>query len=219
MLKNRITVTADYYVKKTYDLLLSTPIPTTSGFTSTLLNIGNIVNKGFDFDIRSVNTTGTVRWNTSLNISINKNNVTDLNSSTDIPIFGGLILREGQPIGTFYGYIFDGIFQSDQEAASSPVLIGQEATSSNPASRARAGDRKYRDINGDGKISSEDRTLLGSAQPDFTWGLNNTISYGNFDFSFFFQGSQGNELANYNSFDLQNFTVQNNVLAEAGLNR
>ncbi|NNV55831.1 SusC/RagA family TonB-linked outer membrane protein [Limnovirga soli] len=219
MFKNRVTITADYYHKKTVDLLLSTPIPTTSGFTSTLLNIGNIENKGFDFDIKTINTTGVVRWNTSINISINKNEITNLNSSTDIPLFGGIILRKGESIGTFYGYIFDGIFQSDAEAASSPVLVGQEQTSSNPASRAKAGDRKYRDINGDGKITSDDRTLLGSAQPDFTWGLNNTISFQNLDFSFFFQGSQGNKLANYNTFDLQNFTGQNNVLAEAGLNR
>lgn len=219
MFKNRITIAADYYHKKTFDLLLSTPIPTTSGFTTTLLNVGNIVNRGFDFDIRTINTTGTVKWNTSLNISVNRNELTDLNTETDIPIFGGLILREGESIGTFYGYIFDGIFQSDEEAANSPVLAGQEPTSPNPASRAKAGDRKYRDINNDGKIDAADRTLLGTAQPDFTWGLNNTISYGNWDFSFFFQGSQGNKLANYNSFDLLNFTGQNNVLAEAGLNR
>jgi len=132
---------------------------------------------------------------------------------------GGIILRKGLSIGTFYGYIFDGIFQSDAEAASSAVLIGQEPTSPNPASVAKAGDRKYRDINNDGVINANDRTILGSAQPKFTWGVNNTFSYGNIDFSFFFLGSQGNKMANLNSFDLLNFTGQNNVLAEAGLNR
>jgi hypothetical protein len=98
-------------------------------------------------------------------------------------------------------------------------MKGQESTSSNPASRARAGDRRYRDINTDGVIDEKDRTIIGSAQADFTWGLNNTLSYKNIDLSFFFQGSQGNEMANLNSFDLLNFNGQTNVLKEGGLNR
>ena len=216
---SRVTVTADYYQKKTHNLLLSSPIPYTSGFTSTLLNIGNILNKGFDFDIRSVNTTGALKWNTSLNISVNRNQVTNLaNNNTDI-LSSGSLLRVGQPVGTFYGYIFDGIFQSDEEVSKSAVMKGQEATSSNPASRARAGDRKYRDLNADGVIDENDRTIIGSAQADFTWGLNNTLTFKNIDLSFFFQGSQGNEMANLNSFDLLNFNGQANVLKEAGLNR
>ena len=216
---SRLTFTGDYYKKKTYDLLLSSPIPFTSGFSSTLLNIGNIVNKGFDFDIRSVNTKGAFDWTTSLNISVNRNEVTNLaNNNTDI-LFAGSLLRVGEPVGTFYGYIFDGIFQTDKEAAESPVLKGQEATGSNPASRAKAGDRKYRDINKDGVVDEKDRTIIGSAQPDFTWGLNNTISFKNIDFSFFFQGSQGNKMANLNSFDLLNFNGQANVIKDGGLNR
>ncbi len=219
LFKSRVNITVDYYQKKTFDLLLSTPIPTTSGFATTLLNVGNISNKGWDFDVRSVNTTGALRWNTALNISMNKNVITNLNTATDILLVGGSLLRTGLPVGTFYGYIFDGIFQSDEEAAKSPVLVGQEATSSNPAARAKAGDRKYRDINNDGKIDAGDRAILGSAQPKFTWGLNNNLSYRNIELSFIFQGSQGNKMANFNSFDLLNFTGQNNVLADAALNR
>jgi len=219
LFKNRIIFTGDYYNKKTFDLLLSTPIPTTSGFQTTLLNVGNIVNKGFDLDLKTINTTGALKWNTSLNVSINKNEMTNLNTSTDILLPGGIILRQGLPIGTFYGYQFEGIFQSDAEAASSPVLIGQEPTSPNPASVAKAGDRKYKDINGDGVINADDRTLLGNAQPKFTWGFNNTFSFKNIDLSIFFQGSEGNKMANLNSLDLLNFTGQNNVLAEAALNR
>ncbi len=219
LFKQRITLTADYYAKLTYDLLLSTPIPTTTGFGTTLLNVGNVQNKGVDIDLRTINTTGALRWNTSFNLSLNRNKVTNLNTQTDILLLNASLLRTGQPIGTFYGYIFDGIFQSDEEAAKSAVLVGQEASSANPASIARAGDRKYRDINGDGKIDANDRTILGSAQPKFTYGFNNTLSYKNFDLSFFFQGSQGNKLANFNSYSLLNFTGQNNVLAKAGLNR
>lgn len=219
LFNNRITFTGDYYSKKTFDLLLSTPIPTTSGFTTTLLNVGNIVNKGFDLDLRTVNTTGIVKWNSAINVSINKNEMTNLNTNTDVFLPGGIILREGLSIGTFYGYQFEGIFQSDAEAASSAVLIGQEPTSPNPASVAKAGDRKYKDINKDGVINANDRTILGSAQPKFTWGFNNTFSFKNLDFSFFFQGSQGNKMANLNNIDMLNFTGQNNVLAEAALNR
>lgn len=219
LFNNRITFTGDYYNKKTFDLLLSTPIPTTSGFTTTLLNIGNIVNHGFDLDLRTINTTGALKWSSAINVSINRNEMTNLNTNTDVYLPGGIILREGLSIGTFYGYQFDGIFQSDAEAASSPVLIGQEPTSPNPASVAKAGDRKYKDIDGDGVINANDRTILGSAQPKFTWGFNNTFSYKNIDFSFFFQGSEGNKMANLNNLDLLNFTGQNNVLAEAALNR
>lgn len=217
--RQRVTITADYYAKLTYNLLLSTPIPTTTGFGSTLLNVGNITNKGVDLDIHTINTTGALQWSSSINFSMNRNKVTNLNTETDILLLGASLLRTGQPIGTFYGYEFEGIFQSDEEAAKSPVLIGQEPSSPNPESVAKAGDRQYKDINGDGKIDANDRTILGSAQPKFTWGFNNTLSYKNFDLSFFFQGSQGNKMANFNSFSLLNFTGQNNVLADAALNR
>lgn len=219
LFKQRVALTVDYYQKLTYDLLLSTPIPTTSGFATTLLNVGNIKNKGVDVDLRTINTTGELKWNTSFNLSVNRNEVTNLNTTTDILLQNALLLRKGESIGTFYGYIFEGIFQSDEEAAKSPVLVGQEPTSPNPASVAKAGDRKYRDVNGDGKIDANDRTIIGSAQPKFTYGINNTLSYKNFDLSFFFQGSAGNKLANFNSYNLLNFTGANNVLAEGGLNR
>ncbi len=217
LLNSRISITADYYHKLTRNLLLSTPIPTTTGFSSTVLNVGNIENKGFDFDIRTNNIDKKVKWNTSLNISINRNKITNLNSDDDILFI--TLLREGQPVGTFFGYIFEGIFQTDEEAANSAVLIGQERTAPNPASWARAGDRKYKDINSDGVIDANDRVITGSAQPDFVWGMNNTFSYASFDLSVFFQGSQGNEMLNNNNIDLLNFTGQNNVLAEPGLNR
>ncbi len=216
ILKGRIEFTAEAYHKNTVDLLLQTPIPYTSGFGSTLLNVGNVQNRGFDLSVNSANLSGKLGWNTSLNFSINRNEITNLAREEDINLgFGGNILREGEPIGTFFGYEFDGIFQSDAEAAASPVIVGQQ-----PA----AGDRRYRDISGpegvsDGIINDFDRTIIGSAQPDFTWGLNNEVSYRNFTLSFFFQGSQGNEMANMNLINLENVNGQQNVLAEAGLNR
>lgn len=215
VLNNRVTFTADVFQKKTFDLLLSTPIPNTKGFDATLLNIGNIQNNGFEFDVRTVNTTGKIKWNSSLNFSVVRNKVINLAREDDINLGVGGILREGQPVGTFYGFVFDGIFQTDAEAASSPVLQAQAA---------KAGDRKYKDLSGpngipDGVINEFDRTIIGYAQPDFTWGINNDLSYKNFSLNIFVQGSQGNEMVNMNLINLENPNGQQNMLAEAGLNR
>jgi TonB-linked SusC/RagA family outer membrane protein len=216
---NRVNFTADVYDKKTYDLLLYNPIPYTSGFNQTLLNVGNIQNRGFELSVNTTNTTGELKWNTAVNFSRNVNKVTKLNSNNDNINLGYSLIQVGQPIGAFYGLIFEGIFQTDEEAANSPVLRGQEANSSYVSSRAKAGDRKYRDINKDGVIDANDRTFIGSAQPDFIFGINNSLSYKNFDLSFFFQGSVGNKLANYNLFDLERMTGENNVLYDAYANR
>jgi TonB-dependent starch-binding outer membrane protein SusC len=219
-LQNRVTVTADYYWKYTYDLLLDTPIPATNGFGSTLLNIGNMKNRGFDVDIRTINTTGAVKWNTSLNFSRYRNEITALSfDNKDVFLNSGLLLRVGQPVGTFYGLKFDGIFQSDDEAYSSAVLVGQDNIPGNEKSWARAGDRKYQNIVDDGQIDGNDRTIIGSALPDFIWGLNNDVSYKNFSLSLFIQGSQGNDMANYNQLALEDFRGVQNISAKAGLNR
>ncbi len=216
ILKGRIGLTAEVYHKNTRDLLLSTPIPYTAGFDNTLLNIGNVQNKGVDLALNSVNLDGKIRWNTSFNLSFNRNKITNLARKGDVNLgVGGNILREGEPIGTFYGYVFDGIYQTDEEAKNSPVIAGQT-----PA----AGDRKYKDISGpngtpDGIVNDFDRTVIGSAQPDFVWGLNNTVTYQGISLSLFFQGSQGNQMVNQNLGDLANVNGKQNVLAEAGLNR
>ena len=215
--EGRVSMTMDYYEKHTYDLLLSTPISSTTGFEFTTLNIGNVENKGFDLEISSINTSSSssVKWNTALNFSRNRNKITKLATDTDVNLGSGLILREGEPIGTFYGYQFDGIFQTDEEADESAVFITQQ---SGP-NKAKAGDRKYRDVVEDGVITEADRTILGNALPDFTWGLNNNIEYKNFTLSFFIQASHGNEMANLNSSPLEDFRGLNNVSAEAALNR
>ncbi|QRR01335.1 SusC/RagA family TonB-linked outer membrane protein [Dyadobacter sandarakinus] len=216
VLKGRLDFTIEAYNKNTIDLLLDTPIPYTSGFDNTLLNIGNVRNRGIDVAISSVNLDGKVQWNTSLNISVNRNKITNLARKEDVNLgVGGNILREGEPIGTFFGYVFDGIYQSDEEAKNSPAIAGQT-----PA----AGDRRYKDISGpagtpDGIINDFDRTIIGSAQPDFTWGLNNTVTFKGIALSLFFQGSQGNQMVNQNLGDLANVNGKQNVLAEAGLGR
>ncbi|WP_051068920.1 SusC/RagA family TonB-linked outer membrane protein, partial [Cesiribacter andamanensis] len=110
LLKGRVDITAEAYYKNTTDLLLGTPIPLTSGFGSTLLNVGNVENRGFDLGINSLNVNrGDFAWNSAINFSINRNQITNLAREEDINLgFGGNILREGEPIGTFFGYVFDG---------------------------------------------------------------------------------------------------------------
>lgn len=211
VLEDRISITAEVYNKNTSDLLLNTPVPYTTGFETTLLNIGNTRNRGIDLAVNSLNMNGEFSWNTSLNLSINRNEIKDLARDDDINLPAGNILREGEPIGSFYGYVFDGIFQTDQEAASSPVIAGQQQPS--------AGDRRYKDLNSDGVVNELDRTIIGNAQPDFTWGIRNSIDYKNVSLSFFFQGSHGNEMVNMNLQNLENANGEQNILAEVWHNR
>lgn len=213
----RIFLSAEYYQKYTYDLLLSTPIPSSSGFENTLLNVGNVKNNGLDIDLSTVNfkASNPVQWSTNFNFSIYNNEVTKLATDDDVLLGNGLMLREGMPIGTFYGYEFDGIFQTDDEASTSAVFANQTSG----AGQAKAGDRKYKDINTDGVINEQDRTVIGSALADYTLGINNNLSYKNFTLSFFIQGSFGNDMINLNRLFLEEMDGTHNVSAEAWENR
>ena len=227
--EGKIEVVVDYYDKRTSDLLLFTPIPSTSGFTGFLSNIGGLRNYGLELSINTRNVSQkNFRWETSFNFSRNRNVITSLSSDDDIPVGGVLtlpagwsILRVGQAMGTFFGYLSDGIFQTDEEAANSPKIRGQNA---------RAGDRRYRDINGrdangnltgqpDGVIDEADRTIIGDANPDFIWGMNNTVSYKGFDLSIFLQGVHGNDIVNAYLFEIGSLHGETNVLREFWENR
>jgi TonB-linked SusC/RagA family outer membrane protein len=180
-LNNRIQVTADYYIKTTRDLLLDAAIPKTTGFNSILLNAGSVQNKGIEFAVTTVNADrGKFRWTTNFNISANRNKVLDLNgekerfvgSSSNSLFPGGngatSILRVGEPIGSFYGFQFDGIWQTQEEIAASGITTPTY----------RPGDPRYVDQNGDGIINPSDRVIIGQAQPDFIYGMSNTLRYG-----------------------------------------
>jgi TonB-linked SusC/RagA family outer membrane protein len=191
LFRSRITITADYYYKKTNDLLFTRPVPAQTGFVSYASNIGNVENKGIDLSLTTVNLTGSnggVRWTSSLNVSHNKNKVLQLFEKRDIFYgFGGnsLVLREGQPIGTFYGLAYDGVFSSLKDVPAERKALG-----------IVAGDANYRDQNGDKIITDADRVILGNAQPDFTGGLTNTVSFKGFDLNAFLLFSSGNEIWN-----------------------
>jgi TonB-dependent starch-binding outer membrane protein SusC len=224
----RLGATFDVYEKQTSDLLLFTPLPTTTGFSGALFNIGGLRNRGLELAINSRNLTGEFTWQTDLNFSVNRNEITQLSRGEDIFVPGVLtvpagwsILREGEPIGTFYGYLSDGLFQSDEEALNGPHLKAQ---------KPKAGDRKYKDINGrdaqgnltgqpDGVIDEADRTIIGNANPDFTWGLTNSFSWKGFDLSIFIQGVQGNDIVNAYLFEIGSLNAETNVLKEFYDNR
>jgi len=189
LFNNRIYIEADYYYSRTTDLLLNVPVPAITGFTQQLTNIGEIQNQGFEFLITSHNMTGKLKWNTDFNISLNRNKIISTGpNNTPIYITEWDVISKyevGQPVANFYGYIFDGVFKNQAEIDAYP-----HHASTTP------GDPIIRDVDNNGKIDENDRTVIGNPQPDFTYGMTNSFEYKNFDFSILLQGSYGNEIAN-----------------------
>jgi TonB-linked SusC/RagA family outer membrane protein len=177
---NKVYITADVYKRNTEDLLLRAELPRSSGFSSAIENHGNIQNKGIEVSITSSNIARKqFTWNTDFNIAINRNKVLAL-GPTNAPILAGSsyegnptnITKVGQPLGLFYGFVFDGIYQNQSEIAKGPTFPG-----------AVPGNMRVKDINGNGVINDiEDFDIIGNPYPDFIWGLTNTVTYKNFDF-------------------------------------
>jgi TonB-dependent starch-binding outer membrane protein SusC len=196
---NRIGLTADYYKTITKDLLFDRPLPGISGITSQLQNVGELENKGWELAINTKNFVGPdFTWSTSFNISSNKNKVLKLADDKDLLIKSApghfnasesQILRVGEPVGSFYGLVYDGVIQQGET-----VLPGNFETA--------PGGEKFKDVNGDGKLDSDDKTIIGNPNPDFIFGLNNDFTYKNLDFNIFFQGSEGNQIMNYTLMEL-----------------
>lgn len=194
---DRFTATLDAYAKKTTDLLMKTPPPLGSA-TSDMqtVNLGSLTNKGFEFSVGGrLLARKDLSWTVNLNFARNRNEITDLGKYNNLTEGSNqeLILREGESVGSFYGYIFDGVAQQGEDLSALPTTGG---------SAPQPGDIKLRDISGpegvpDGKINPEyDRTVIGSIQPDFTYGFSSTLNYRNWDFFALIQGSQGNEVYN-----------------------
>ncbi|MDR2912840.1 MAG: TonB-dependent receptor [Alistipes sp.] len=198
MFNNRISLSADYFLTRNRNLLLNVNVPQTTGFESTLQNIGEVENRGWEASLNTVNTTGRFEWSTSFNISQFRNKVLKLGPE-GAPIIGtNHITQIGQPMGMFYGYIADGIFKNQAELDAGPIW----APSNNDHSRV--GDIRFKDMNGDGVINTDDRAIMGSPYPDFYFGMTNEMSYENFSLSFSIQGSFGNKV--FNSSDTQMYT-------------
>lgn len=174
-----ITITADYYIKRTNNLLVNVDLPRSTGFSSGIQNIGEIDNRGFEFAIKTKNIVkSNFSWISNFNISTNKNTIINI-GGTDKVIYAGdipdrgysVILKEGGSIGQFYGFVSQGI---------------------DPAT----GNVVFADLNGDGQITDVDRKVIGNATPKFIAGLTNTLTYKNFDLDFLFQAVYGNQVLN-----------------------
>ncbi|WP_315820775.1 SusC/RagA family TonB-linked outer membrane protein [Paraflavitalea speifideaquila] len=181
LLDNRIKITFDYYRKVTRDLLNSVQLPASMGYTNVLRNVGKVENKGFEIGIDANILNGPVEWNVSANVSRSRNKVLKLYGGQDIPgsslYTGNLndavnLLREGQPMGIFYGYKETGY--NDKGI---PV---------------------FEDVDKNGSISAADKVFIGNPNPDFIYGFNSNLAWKGFEFSLFIQGSQGNDLFNLN---------------------
>jgi len=178
VLNNRLTFTVDLYIKNTRDLLNNVSLPSSLGYAFTVQNIGKIQNKGIDFNVAADVLTNAFKWQLSGNVSVNRNKVIKLNNGADIlgeTIGAALtdnvnILREGYPLGSFYGYVEKGYDPNG--------LIA------------------YEDFNNNGIRDAGDKRIIGNPNPKFTYGLNSNMSYKNFDLSFFIQGTQGNDIYN-----------------------
>ena len=202
--KNRLQLTADFYYKKTSNLLLNVEIPWTTGQSTSLQNCGSVENKGVELSLRSENvSTKLFHWDTDFNISFNRNKILHLDDGNDRYIIDNYIVQVGEPLGSYYGCVTDGVLQEEDVATK-----GKYTGKATP----KAGDRLYKDTDKSQSFSnSADRTIIGNAQPDFIFGLTNGFSYRNFDLSFFIQGSYGNEIINSNEQTLELFTGQQNA--------
>ena len=183
LFEDRVYMTVDLYYKKTSDILVQVPVVLSSGYSTQIKNLGDIQNKGFEVSVNSRIIDGTFSWDLGANISANRNKVLSLPEGGDI--FGqstGYVLpsmslvREGYPVGVFFGYVEDGINESGQI--------------------------KYVDVTPDGVITSADRAIIGDPNPDFIFGINSGMSYKNFDFTVQINSVQGNDILNYNAVNL-----------------
>ena len=204
-LDNRLFLTFDYYRRTTDDLLFSLPLPMESGFGSVLTNVGSIENKGVELALGADLIDGErFGWNVAANISANRNQVLRIGGGTT-QFFGGQLtsagafagdksgnlVREGEPLGVFYGYRIDGMFRDDADVA---AYVNAEGLPIMPG--ALPGQPKYVDVDGDGVITSADRTILGNPEPDFLLGFTNDLRVGPLSLHGFFQGSVGNDVYN-----------------------
>lgn len=192
ILKNRISLTADYYVKNTKDLLNNVQLPASLGYTYKIENIGEMQNKGLEFTLDATILDGSFYWNLTSNISFNRNKIKKLYGGEktgriyDVSAVKDYvsILREGEPVGMFYGYKETGYDEN--------------------------GRITYEDLDGKG-LSYEDRRKIGDPNPDFIYGINSTMSYKGFNLTLFLQGSQGNDLYNLSAISMtQDFICGHN---------
>ncbi|MEO6759778.1 MAG: SusC/RagA family TonB-linked outer membrane protein, partial [Saprospiraceae bacterium] len=205
LLNSRLSFTGDYYLKNTLDMLYAAPIPLTPGTAAPVRNVGSVQNKGVELALNYRNRDHAFKYSLGGNIAFVKNKVTSLGEGGE-PVYGGRVqsansdvtkTEVGQPIGSFFGFVTDGIFQNPREI--------EEAAFQNE--NTAPGDIRFKDLNGDRVINQADQTYIGNPSPDLTYGLTLDLEFKGFDLGFFLQGSQGNDI--YNATVRYDFTYGN----------
>lgn len=213
----RLNFTADVYRKTTRDLLLEASLPLVSGYYSATKNIGKVRNDGLELSLSTVNVqTKDFTWTSDFNIAFNKNEVLELAenqlSLTTAARFDqnynsqpSYIAKVGLPMGMMYGYIYEGTYKYDDfvKSGNSYTLKDNVPYFSSEAN-TQPGMPKYKDVNGDGIIDTNDRTIIGRGLPIHTGGFTNSFTYKGFDLSVFFQWSYGNDIMNANRLFFEN---------------
>ena len=200
---SRVNLTADYFITRNHNLLLNVYVPQITGFNTSLQNIGEVENRGWELTLSTLNLKGAFEWTTDFNISSFKNKVLKLGPD-GAPIIGTNHITEiGQPMGMFYGYITDGVFMNQAELDAGPIWAPGSSD------RSHVGDVRFKDVSGpdgvpDGVINTYDKTIMGSPYPKAYFGMTNSFSYKNFGLSIALQGSFGNKV--FNSSDAQLYT-------------
>ena len=216
LFQNRVSASLDLYQRTSPNLLLYVPPTYISGTRDAVpTNAAASRNRGFDLSVTTNNfqrSDNGFTWTTTLNLSAYRSEITDLGIGKPFNaqgIRGGEALvryDKGQPLGSFYGYVADGIIQSPEELLAlnaNAANLTKNPAATYQSSGTRAGDIKFRDLNGDGVVNDADRAFIGNPNPKFTYGLNNTFGFKGFDLNVFLQGSQGNDVYNLNRFYLE----------------
>lgn len=217
-LNDRISFVGDAYIKRSKDMLMSMQLPSymgTQGNGSSALaapkgNYGEIENKGIELEIIGRPFTGEFEWETSFQISFNKNKLVSLSGTENANLVGYgqwsdvvSVSEIGQPLYNFYGYVVEGVYRDLEDIQNSPKTSAYPSNGVfNQYSTVWPGDLKFKDLNGDGVIDENDRTVIGNPLPDFTFGFNNTFHWKGFDLNIFINGSHGNDVMNYLSIGL-----------------
>lgn len=211
----RINITVDAYLKNTTNMLVPMPVPISTGYSDIYvpyINAGKVQNKGIELTVTSQNLSGPVGWTTSFNLSYNQNKIISLNDT--IPLITGsiglndnlAINRAGYPVNEFYGFVTQGIFQTQKEVDNHAAQV----PGADPFNRTSPGDIRFKDMNSDGKIDDNDRSYTGNPNPSFLFALNNTFTYKGFDLGIFIQGIYGNKIFNANRIYQEGMAVAQN---------
>lgn len=182
-LKGKVNMMFDTYLKNTHDLLYNMPMHATSGQTAILANIGSMRNYGVEFTLNTHVDLGPVHWSSSFNISHNKNTLTKLTSDDIVDLGSNHALKVGEEVGSYYLLNWQGIYQYDGEVPAGEYGMG-----------VRAGDMKFEDVDGNGIINNSDRIMVGSPNPDFAGGWNNSFTWNGLNLSVFFTYSYGADI-------------------------